>query len=160
MASLRSRHDSRIVAANLDFLPTEFRRAHQLRHELGGSHDASSSEASPPVLEIDVVDHDQCQRTGRNRTRLEEPRHRAIRDVAARSLLSVVMSAPDSSAAAKSSWRSPRSIGGWGSAQRLDAPPEIKKTVHRWRRAMGGGEEAVEAFAGHQAPTGRGQVRR
>ena len=69
-------------------------------------------------------------------------------ELAARSWLSVVMSAPASSTAAKSSCRSSRSTGDVGNAQRLDAPPEIKKIV-QWapRRTL---EEFDQSFAGQQ----------
>jgi len=71
----------------------------------------------------------------------------AIRELAARSWLSVVMSAPDSSTAANSSPRSSRSTGDCGNAQRLDAPPEIKKIVHSHSSSP---QEFDQTLTGHQ----------
>ena len=53
----------------------------------------------------------------------------AIEDVAARNRFSVVMSTPERSAARQTAPSSSRPTGTSGSAQRLDAPPEIKKSV-------------------------------
>ena len=63
------------------------------------------------------------------------------------------MSAPDSSTAAKSSCRSSRSTGDVGSAQRLDAPPEIRNIVHCGAARLL--EEFDQSFTGHQTAESR-----